>query len=273
MAFQYPLASKSILEGNEFYRIKRLAYEGDSETIFGSFIGIDVGFNALAVGPDSSFDNYQCFYPDPLVEGGIALANFSVGAPFVATVAPDASSPYQNAYNVPKLAYVRPTQALILDPTTAAGTSGDLEIPVMDMIAYTGRLPPAFPMERSVLKKQGFFRTTATVADNGHVITGFGRKSFTANVVNNSAVAVDVVIYGVMIGDPELIANPFGVAEKHELLASTAVASGGGSLSFPHSAVQDGYFDYYLLIATSASPTLPSNGSATAVYISMEVQD
>lgn len=270
MPFEYPLASKSILEGNEFYRITRSSYEGDSETVFGSFIGIDVGFNAITVGPDSDFDNYVIYYPDPLSPGGIAQANFSTGAPFIGAISPDASGVYEGTFGVPKIAYVRPTQAMILAPPDLGG---DFALPVMDIIAYTGKIPPVLPSERSVKKIQGYFKTAPAATGRGHAIVGFGRKSFTANVVNNSAGTIDVLIYGVMLGNGPLDSGDvIGYAEKHPLLASTAVLT-GDSLSFAHDSRIDGYFDYFLLEASGVATSLPSDGPATAVYISMEVQD
>jgi hypothetical protein len=270
MPFVYPAASKSILEGSDFYRISRLAFVNEEDTVFGSLIPIDVGFNALAVGPDSGFDNYECYYPDPLSPGGIALACFSTGAPFIGAVAPDASSDYQDSNGVRKLAYVRPSRALIL---SGDGLDGDNVVPLIDVIAYTGKLPPALAQERSPIRKDGYFETKSSPFGRGHAIPGFGRKAFTATVRNDTAEVVNIAIEGKIAANGAMFADPFGIPIETELLASVAVASGGGKLTFAHDAVLDGYFDYYVVKADSASPTLPSDGTPTALFISMQVQD
>jgi hypothetical protein len=278
MPFTYPSANQSILEGNEFYRITRLAFSDEENAVFGSLIPVDVGFNALVVGPNSSFDNYECFYPDPLADGGIAVANFSTGSPFIGAVAPSPSAKYEGeTFDTPKIAYIRPRNVLVPLEVATPGVGpffDDFPTPLIDIIAYTGKLPPSLPQERAVVSKGGYFKTDSIAAGRGHTIEGFGRKAFTANIRNNSIVTVDVVIKGVMVGNGPIDpgAGPFGVPESHVLVASTAVVT-KTSLSFGHDAVADGYFDYYVVEASSATPTLPSDGTATAVYISMEVQD
>lgn len=279
MPFTYPSASSGILQGNDFYRITRLAFSDEEDAVFGSLIPVDVGFNALVVGPNSGFDNYECFYPDPLADGGIAVACFSTGAPFIGTVAPDAdpNASYPDAFGTPKIAYIRPRNVLIPIGLVTPGTGpfwDDFPLPLIDVIAYTGKLPPTFSRERAVISKAGYFETGLAAIGRGHTIEGFGRKAFTVNVRNNSLITVNVVIKGVMVGNGPVdgAVGPFGVPEPHTLLASTAVAT-KTSLSFGHDAAADGYFDYYVVEVDSATTTLPSDGTATAVYISMEVQD
>jgi hypothetical protein len=274
MPFQYPAASKSILVGSDFYRITRLSLLSGEETVFGSLIPIDVGFNAIAVGPDSGFDNYEIYYPDPLAVGGIGKGSFSSGAPFIAKVTPDAFGTFESAFQAPSIAYVRPSRSLILG---GDALGGDFVNPLIDIIAYTGALPPTVSQERSPIRRDGYFSTKPAATGRGHAIEGFGRKAFSAVIKNNTLLVggqdVTISITGLVVGMGSMAGDPFGKPIETELQAAIVLPKGGGELVFGHDAVLDGYFDYYVVDASSAVEHLVSDGSDLSLFISLQVQD
>jgi hypothetical protein len=273
-AFNYPPASASTLAGNGFYRINALQFPGlpgGLEVGVGDLIPINVGFNAIAVGPDSDFDKYELYYPDPLADGDLQQALFSAKNPFIGLISPDNVAEYPNTFGEKAIAFVRP----IVSPNPAAFTQLGSN-PEVDIIVYTKALPSVLPRGRVDKNCTGYIPVGASPILPVHSISGYGREHFQCLLANETlSSSVDVIVQGINADYP---ANQSGgIAEKvleYELVASTTV-SAGDRFKYVHNSRVDGFFDFFSVIVTTAgSDILPSDStSQQSIWLSLEVRD
>jgi hypothetical protein len=273
-AFKYPPPSQGTLDGNSFYRVNALAVGGkNSDVSIGDLIPIDVGFNAIVVGPDSDYEKYELYYPDPLAEGTLQQVAFSADSPFIGAVFPNGVAEYPGTNGQKALAFVRPVESPLAFPFLGIDSN-----PETDLILYTGTPPIQLPRGRVVKNRRGFVPVGAPgpgLIRANHSMPGFGRGYFGAHVKNRTlAQSIDVIVQGITSYYPASTAGTANSIIDTTLVASVAVAA-GGELRYQHDSRVDGFFDYFVVnITTGGADILPSDSATQqSIFLSMEVRD
>jgi hypothetical protein len=207
MTFSYPTAEQSIQKGNRVYRVKAQAIELQASGLTplgpGSLIPINVGFSAIAVGPESAFSDYELYYPDALAPGGIQRVPFGVGAPFIGSVPTDNDGVYPLAPKQKAVAFVRvknkgPVRQNQYIAGAAAFTDGIAECHT-DLLVYTGAPPAFIPSKRTPISYQGFVPLTASGVPTNYYVPGYGRRFCYLDVSGQDADAgetIDITLRG-----------------------------------------------------------------------------
>jgi len=263
MSFTYPAASISVIKGNGFYRIKAnsVAVVGNVLTSVGpgSLIPIDVGFNGIAVGPESDYEKYELLYIDPTAPGSIQVIPFSKDSPILGRVTSDNAEAYPGADGEKGKAFVR-----IADFGSFRGAQC-----ITDLLIYTGAEPSQLPTKRSPKRKSANVNIVISGEGSSHYFPGYGRRIATIGAARNvSGTDVTMVTKGYVLGarkDFSTAAVTAGVAGREvdptqalvEIeLDSQVVTAANDWIYFQHNADTDGYFDFYGVTLTG---TVASN--------------
>lgn len=300
MSFNYPNASTSIINGAGFYRVKARSIDRDSvglenELGPGDLIPIDVGFSAIAVGPESAYDKYELIYFDN--SGGISVIPFSTKRPFVGDIPTNNAEEYVDGGKEKRKAFIR-----IVDPSTANGslavTAGVSRIAVVfaDVIIYTKTPPTTLPTSRAPLRRSANI-PTITFIPVDFFIPAYGRKILTVegsvmkvpDVDNDVTMTVSGIrIYHPFYSDPlsseeKMRGKAMSQATQTELLPATALPNTtpavpklfDPALSFGYNAEQDakGYFDFFRVTLIGATKRPEDYPEGRGVHLNMEVRD
>jgi hypothetical protein len=291
MAFTYPEAKISIIAGNGFYRIKAQAVDTASSSLSalgpGDLIPIDVGFSAIAVGPESDYENYELFYADKTAPGGLQRIPFSPKCPIVGRISADNDTEYPDSGGEKAKAFIR-----IVDNGTLNGfIDGDLSAnriaeALADIIVYTGSVPASIPTCRVPGKRSAYIATDSAQSQN-FWMPAYGRRILSLSASNAGGNAVTAAVSAVRLFRPLLSTTVVPAQEPLSgktafqitttvLVASAPVPSAPLAFDFSYNADTDGlgYFDFVRVSIGTDSSALPSDSfRGIGVYINMEVRD
>ena len=295
MSFKYPPASVSIIKGNNFYRIKAQAVDAISSPLTaigpGDLIPVDVGFSALAVGPESDYEKYELYYPDPTAPGGVQRFPFSKDFPLMQSIVADNTVPYEDSNGEPAKAFIRIADIGTLESSnTGAGDAPRIAEALADLIVYTGEPPNWVPTKRYPNRRSSNVPLLDAKNKSYH-IPGYGRRIFTmeCNKMFAGAATVTATVFGSRLYNPLVSASapPLNVLSgrtvvqkiSKELLAATAVvgANGNSPLIYSYNAEAPGsfgYFDFYTVVLDSDTDINPSDFfRGQGFHLTMEVRD
>lgn len=288
MAFTYPPASADILAGvSNFYRIRGETIDvvgsAFADVAPGDLIPINVGFSAIVVGPESDYEKYELFYPDPLAPGGLQSIVFSRDAPFIGNITADNSTTYGGT-NQLKQAFIRigDNGPMIGTFINGAFTLADASV---DLIVYTGKPPNQLATQRVVKRREGNVALVAGI--NRYYIPGYGRNYFRVSCdrqlvgaapilsVKAEGITIHLPMYSSDIINPNLSGKSSTQLEQTEILPDTPLGPVAGiPITHVHDATKDGFFDFYEVTITSDVVLLPSDfNDGRGVHLDMEVRD
>ena len=298
MSFNYAPASTSIIKGNGFYRIKANSIDltGGNEPKIGpgDLIPIDVGFSAIAVGPESDYENYELIFVDPIAPGSVQVIPLSKSVPFVGSVTADNSTPYPNSGagtggdigGEPAKAFVRiADKGTLLERIVLPGKIVNrTAFAVADLIIYTG-VPPVQLIKERTPKKRASVVPLSSGNPNNFYIPGYGRKHFTLSLLNAPpGVPIGAVVSATLTGlrffypldsTPGTTTGKVVEAPTRTILMPSAVVPSDlqNEFVFAYNAESGGkgFFDFYWLEVISDTAVLPSDG--VGFRVSMEVRD
>lgn len=258
---QQRTASGSVLAGLDYFRLVQALTPGD-------IFELDVGAQALAIGPDSDISEVRAQYLDPLNPGGAGIVDVSVARPFIGRL----DSLPTKSYEVPLLAppqrgviLISPSE-VIINPYTpiTAGAASIIHYPppVIDFIAYNG-VPAQVPPART----PKLIRSVVTIDSSGDptffVVPIYGRRFFNVRTLNLTAqpATLTITIRGVNADIPS------APTVSTLLLVPTAIPVGvGASLNFPFLAEAVGAFDL-LEIAFDNTAAAGLGGAGLRVHV------
>ncbi len=282
MSFDYPAASISVIKGNGFYRIKAQSVEATGAVLSaigpGSIIPIDVGFNGIAVGPESDYERYELLYIDPTAPGGVQRFPFSKDFPLVSRIVSNNAEAYPNADGDLAKAFVR-----IVDFGSFQGAEA-----LTDLIIYTGAPPQQVPTKR-VPKRNSANVDILSGGGFTHFFPGYGRRIVTVAAARNvSGTDVTMTTTGYVLGARKDFTTAsiaagiagrqvdFGNARVQIELDQQVVTAANNWIYFQHNADTDGYFDFYgiNLAGTVASDISdPTEFGFRGFLLSVEMRD
>lgn len=292
MSFSYAPGSRSTIEGNGFYRIKAQPIEGSFATPTlanigpGSLIPIDVGFSAIAVGPESDYEKFELLYPDPTAPFGVQRMPFSKDRPLIGKVTSDNVGVYPDANGQIAQAFVRiadlgSVQTASSTPNGPLVSASRIMESWVDLQIYTGAPPSSFPTKRVPNRRTGFIDISTGAVDFTYLIPGYGRRILEAWATRGLAGAsVDMTLSGIINGpvleglagngNGRTVARQ-GIHHQTDILAGPTTVSGATRFRHHHNADTNGYYDYYELLVTNVSADLPA--TINNFFVSMEVRD
>lgn len=291
MSFSYPPASLSIIRGKDFYRIKAEAVNliGSlaPEIGPGDMIPIDVGFTGISVGPQSDYDKYELFYPDPVAQGNYQRIEFSAKHPLLGRFDIDNKEQVPASNGEVAKAFIRPLGV------PASNFAGTLIInATTDVIIYTGAPPNQIATHRTPRVFEGDPAIT-NAGLNYFYVPCFGRRHLSAHVFA-SGFPLPVVTFEVLgmrsfmplqaAGLPSPGSANGRAAEfvtDVQLQAPTAVPAGGlQAASFGYDCITGGkgFFDYLQVRIVSSQNVVPSDTFLGApgsqkLHLIMEARD
>jgi hypothetical protein len=293
MSFDYPKSSFSILRGKDFYRIKSntisLAGSNSPELGPGDLIPVDVGFSGVAVGPESDYDKYELFYPDPVARGNYQRIEFSVKYPLLGRFDVDNGESVANADGEVARAFIRPIGVAIKD---LAGTG--MINAVSDVIVHTGK-PPEIAGTLRVARVFEGYPSIISAGPNAFYVPCFGRRHLSAHVFaagsGNPAPIITFEVIGMRsfmpleASGPAASGSPNGraaeIATLTQLQAPTAVPiSGLDAVAYSYDCITGGkgFFDYLQVKIESDTDIVPSDSFFGApgtpkLHLIMEARD
>lgn len=272
MSFNYPAASISIIKGKDFYRIKadaaNLTGLSAPQIGPGDLIPIDVGFAGIAVGPQSDYDRYELFYPDPVARSSYQRIEFSVKYPLLGRFDVDNSEQVPGTDGEASKAFIRPIGVPIQNFT---GT--ELINAVTDVIVYTGSPPSSAGTHRVPRVFEGYPSLT-NAGLNFFYVPCFGRRHLSAHVFMQGfpvpAATIEVLgmrsFMPLAAGGPPAPGSPNGraaaIATDVQLLAPAAIpVTGAQATSFSYDCITGGkgFFDYLQVRIVTDQNVVPSD--------------
>lgn len=295
MAFLYPAASISIIKGNAFYRIKAQAVDAQDSSLTslgpGDLIPVDVGFSAIAVGPESDYEKYELFYSDPTAPGGVQKIPFSKDAPFIGRITADNATAFPGSDGELGKVFIRIADIGTLQSATS-GAPAEVAIAeaLADIIVYTGEVPSFLPTKRvPKIRSSNVSLEIPLLVPYSFLIPGYGRRLLSVTLNKMSipvATVISATVEGIRLYNP-LVSTAAGdgliLSGKTvdqlsitELLASTVVPNTPDTLSFAYNADVDGdgYFDMYRVFVTTDVNVLASDSQRGQGFrVNLEVRD
>jgi hypothetical protein len=294
MAFSFPQASISILKGNDFYRIKAQAVDTISSPLTalgpGDLIPVNVGFSAIAVGPESDYEKYELLYRDETAPGGIQRMPFSKDAPFIGNITADNAQEYPNGNKEKAIVFIRIADIGTLESSnTGGGAVARIGEALADLKVYTNKNPVQVATKRYPNKRSSNVILKAA-KNSAFYIPGYGRRIFTTECAKmlEGLANVTATVFGIRLYNPlvsstlpallELSGRTAVQKTVTELLPATAVAGVNGNfpLVFSYNADVDGkgYFDFYEVLLDSDTDINPSDyDRGRGFHLTMEVRD
>lgn len=288
--FTYPSASTSIIKGNGFYRIKAQPNELGNVAITdigpGSLIPIDVGFSAIAVGPDSDYEKYTLFYVDPTAPGGVQKIPISKDRPLIGSVASDNAAAYPQSEGEKAKAFIQIADYGSFGSNKARFDAGTLDQKIaecnVDLLIYTGVVPPYLPTKRAPRRYSGSIDLMSAFTLK-FPIPGYGRRIMSCKLSRRlSAGTASVELFGYTLSpileDSKTASKGRVVIDTDSFHIKTLLGSGiftsGSSERFTHhhNSDKDGYFDFYSaeVVSTVNNGSDSNDGS---FYLNLEVRD
>jgi len=267
MSFSYPNAGIAIINGKDFYRIKADALNltgGNTPSVgVADLIPIDVGFAGISVGPESDFDKYELFYPDPVAPGNYQRIEFSSAHPLIARFDVSNFEESPDTDGEKAKAFVRPLGIAARD-----FSSGDLINAISDIVVYTRNAPSQIATKRAPKISEGFPRLYSA-SFNYFYIPCFGRRYLGAHAFV-SGFPLPVATMEV-IGLRSYLPLTFSVSDtgqassfvtEVQLLAPASLPAGGVEAeSFGYDCVTGGkgFFDFLMVKIATDQNAVPSD--------------
>lgn len=291
MSFVYPAASLSIIRGKDFYRIKaeavNLINSLAPEIGPGDMIPIDVGFAGISVGPQSDYDRYELFYPDPIAQGNYQRIEFSTKHPLLGRFDIDNKEQVPASNGEVAKAFIRPLGVPASDFTNSLIINA-----LTDVIVYTGAPPSQIPIHRAPRVFEGDPAIT-NAGLNYFFMPCFGRRHLSAHVFASGfpVPTVTFEVLGLRSFMPLVAGGPGGPGSQNgrsaefvtdvRLLAPAAVpVFGTQAASFGYDCITGGkgFFDYMQVRIVSNQNVVPSTTFLGApgsqkLHLIMEARD
>lgn len=187
--YPQPLSSKSVLEGQEFFRLNT-PFQSN-----GDIYEIDTSVKAIVIGPDSDIQNVRCYYYDVQAPGQIGSALISVNDPFVTRMNAFMGQEYPTLGAKARVLVTAddlvPHGDIIWDGVINSISYDPLDLvvtvpPQIDLLCYH-RDPPATPASRA----ERSYQFNLTINDRGagsgvswYAFPFYRRKYFHARFIN-----------------------------------------------------------------------------------------
>jgi len=263
-------ASAYVLQGQEFVRVKRTLKTDPSVLTFGDDCGagsaavFDVGVKAIALGPESSFDQYTIVYYNPTNGLQVELGKIAEGRPWIARLDAFMNQDIGSLAQPGKL-FVVPANNWNVSDFSASFTKL-LIAPTIDIIGYmTNEILSLGAIARAPEFVDAAIELDAGVMVNYAVLPFLGRSEFDLRLYGdgtftNLTYQVDLQTRG-----------NFNVTISKTLVASTAW-NGTTDEIIHYEKTANGRFDYVLVNFIGAAgfagndPQSHNNGGARIYY-------
>jgi hypothetical protein len=200
VSYPQPHSSKSVLNGQEFFRLYTPI---DSN---GDIYEIDTSIKAIVIGPNSDIQNARVYYADEQEPSSIATALISVNDPFVTRMNALMASEYsllgtEKRILVSSDDIVPHPGQFFVDPTADSVDEADLVVwhrPYLDLLCYH-RDPPGLPATRAERQWQH----SVTIYDRGegegasyYFFPHYRRKYFHCRFTNPTGDTFNYSVWG-----------------------------------------------------------------------------
>lgn len=276
MSYPQPKSSKSVLEGQEFFRL-HTEFESN-----GDIYELDTSVKAIVIGPNSDIQNARVYYYDVQDLNSISEALISVDDPFVTRMNALMAQEYPGLGATARVLVTSddivphlPGQYFAVDADNPH--EDDIIVwqpPWLDLLCYH-RDPPGLPASRSERQWQIGMRIVGRGLESEGVswyfFPHYRRKYFHARLIDrNAGVGYTYTVYGVTLHPTGWVAGfeEYPTAQMTPLATGTLAAPAAGQTTFSNTVLHAdqvanlsaptahpiGYFDY-MCIAIAGEET------------------
>lgn len=216
--------SESVIQGQAFYRIKKLANNS------GDIFPVNISAKAIVVGPESDFAEYTIYYFDPVKNSRVSVATLSSDQPFIGRLGVDLSDSYPSSAigslpPIPGQLFIAPRDLYNSAYFTATGIVNAYR-PRIDLLVYTKDVP-VVPDKRPTYRVRTAMQGSAAVV-NVAAFPVYGRRALSMRAISTDGAVRNFTLRGLKFTLPIRTDPPGSAAAIVETLAAGATS---GSLN------------------------------------------